>query len=176
MSRKGLIHILTGEGKGKTTAAVGQAIRAIGHGFEVGLVYFHKYPEEWEYGEFKVLRDLGVEMRGFAKKHPHFYEESSPEQMRKECLKGLEFIEKAFDQNSYDMLILDEINISLRDGFLKESEILDLLKKKPKRLNLILTGRGAGKKLIDKADLVSEVKEVKHPYEKGEKGLRGIDF
>lgn len=176
MGDRGLIQVFTGNGKGKTTAAIGQAIRAIGSGFKVGLVYFHKNPSKWKFGELKVLEDLGVEVHGFAKKHPDFYGGSSCERVRKECLEGLEFIENAFKESSYDMLILDEINISLRDGFLKESEILDLLEKKPKKMTVILTGRGAGDKLIEKADLVTEAKKIKHPHDEGEKGFKGIDF
>ncbi|MEO0260967.1 MAG: cob(I)yrinic acid a,c-diamide adenosyltransferase, partial [candidate division WOR-3 bacterium] len=86
------------------------------------------------------------------------------------------FVEKIFNENKYDIIILDEINISVRDGFLKEEEILSLLDKKPYGIELILTGRGATEKMIEKADLVSEVKKIKHPYDKGIFARKGIEF
>ncbi len=173
---KGLIQIYTGNGKGKTTAAVGQAVRAIGQGLEVEFVYFHKNPEEWDYGELKELGNLGIKVKGFAKKHPHFYEDTSEETMREESLKGIEYISNIFNENSIDILILDEIIISLRDGYLREKEILDLLSEKPENIEVILTGRGATEKLIEKADLVSEIKNVKHPFQEGLESRKGIDY
>lgn len=174
--KKGLIQIYTGEGKGKTTAAVGQAIRAIGQGLKVGFVYFHKNPEEWDYGELKKLEELGIETKGFAKKHPHFYEETQEKTMREECLNGLEYIEKIFREDSLDVLILDEIIIALRDGYLEEEEILNLLSEKPEDMEVILTGRGAVKQLIEKADLVSKIKNIKHPFQEGLESRKGIDY
>lgn len=176
MEEKGLIQIYTGDGKGKTTAAVGQIIRAIGHDLDVCLVYFHKNPGELEYGEFAVLEKLGVKVKGFAEKHPHFNEEISRRQLRKKCLKGIEFIEKIFKGKSFDLVVLDEIIISMRDGFLKEKELLEILEIKPEKMELILTGREASERLIEKADLVSEVKKIKHPYDKGLESRRGIEF
>jgi cob(I)alamin adenosyltransferase len=176
LKRKGLIQVYTGDGKGKTTAAVGLACRARGHNLKVYYIYFHKDPEKWEYGEHRVLKKLGVEVKGFAKKHPHFYKNISKEEVRKECLKGLEFVRKIYQENKYDILILDEILISLRDGFLKEVEILNILKTKPGNLELILTGRGATQKIIEQADLVSQIRKVKHPYDLGVQGREGIEY
>jgi cob(I)alamin adenosyltransferase len=176
MRRKGFIQIYTGNGKGKTTAAVGLAVRARGHDLKVCYIYFHKDPEKWEYGEHRVLEKLGVDVFGFAKKHPHFYKDVSREEIRRECLEGLGFIKKVYKQNKYDILILDEINISLRDGFLKEEEVLGILDSKPEGLELVLTGRGAPEKIIKRADLVSEIKNIKHPFDKGIKGREGIEY
>lgn len=173
--KKGLIQIYTGPGKGKTTAAIGQAIRAVGHDMKVGVVYFYKLPSKWGYEELSVLKDLGVEIYGFAKKHPHM-EDVSIEEMREETLKGLKHVEKIFEEKSYDMLVLDEIIIGVRDGFLKEKELLDLLEKKPEGTEIILTGRGATEALIEKADLVSRVEKVKHYFDKGVKSRPGIEF
>jgi cob(I)alamin adenosyltransferase len=94
----------------------------------------------------------------------------------RECSKGLEFIKELFQDPSWDMLVLDEINIAVRDGFLKEEEVLSLLEAKPEKLELVLTGRGVTEKIMEKADLVSEVKEVKHPYNRGIKGRQGIEY
>ena len=176
MKRKGLIQVYTGDGKGKTTAAIGLACRARGQGLKVCYVSFHKDPERWGCGENGVLKKLGVDIFGFAKKHPHFYKNIDPDDIRRECLKGMEFIKKIYREKKYDVLILDEINISLREGFLEENEVLDLLKRKPKNLELVLTGRNATKKIIEKADLVSEIKKIKHPYDSGVKGRKGIEY
>lgn len=176
MRRKGFIQIYTGNGKGKTTAAVGLAARAKGHDLKVCYVYFHKDPEKWEYGEHRVLEKLGVDIFGFAKKHPHFHKEIEPADIRKECLEGIEFIKRIYQEKKYDILILDEIIISLRDGFLKEEDVLGILDSKPEDLELILTGRGAPEKIIKRADLVSEIKNIKHPFDKGKKGREGIEY
>ncbi len=176
MNNKGLIQIYTGDGKGKTTAAVGLSIRAISHGLKVCYIFFHKDPDKWGYGELKILKKLGIDVFGFAKKHPHFFENVNDEEMRQECLEALNFIRNINQQNEYDILILDEINISLRDGFLKEEEVLHLLNSKPENLEIVLTGRGCPMKLIEKADLVSEIKNIKHPFDKGIKGREGIEY
>jgi len=174
--RKGLIQVYTGDGKGKTTAALGLAVRAIGHNLKVCYIYFHKGPDTWEYSEHATLRKLGVDIFGFAKKHPHFFKEIDPNEIRKECLEGLEFINEFYQENKYDILILDEIVISLRDAFLKEEEVLDILDSKPENLELILTGRGATKKIIEKADLVSQINKIKHPYDLEIKRRKGIEY
>ena len=181
MKQKGLIQVYTGAGKGKSTAAIGQAVRAAGHGFKVGLVSFFKDPEAlgpeaFGYGEYKSLEKLGIKTFLFAKKHPHFYKELNPDDVCQECSRGLEFIKELFQDPSWDMLVLDEINIAVRDGFLKEEEVLSLLEIKPEKLELVITGRGATEKIIEKADLVSEVREVKHPYSQGIKSRQGIEY
>ncbi|MFH1957795.1 MAG: cob(I)yrinic acid a,c-diamide adenosyltransferase [bacterium] len=176
MGRKGLIQIYTGEGKGKTTAAAGLASRARGHNLKVCFIYFHKDPGKWGYGEINTLQKIGVDVFGFAKKHPHFFKNADPDKIRKECLKGLKFIKRIFKEKKYDILILDEINISLRDGFLKEEEILDVLNSKPENLELVLTGRGATEKIIEKADMVSKIKKMKHPFDSGIQRRKGIEY
>lgn len=176
MNRRGLIQVYTGAGKGKSTAAIGQAARAVGHGLKVGFVSFFKDPEAFGYGEYKSLEKLGIQTFLFAKKHPHFYKELNPDDVRRECYEGLAFVSKLFRDSSWDMLILDEMNIAVRDGFLKEGDVLALIDEKPEKLELILTGRSASEKIVEKADLVSEVKEVKHPYNRGVKSREGIEY
>ncbi|MFA4983943.1 MAG: cob(I)yrinic acid a,c-diamide adenosyltransferase [Candidatus Omnitrophota bacterium] len=173
---KGLIHVYTGDGKGKTTAAAGLALRAKGQGLKVCYVYFHKDPAKWGYTEHKTLRKLGVKVRGFAAKHPFCDKDADKTSIRQKCLKGLAFVKKAYLKNGYDLLILDEINISLRDGFLKIPEVLTLLAAKPTKLELVLTGRGAPAEIIAAADLVSEIKKVKHPYDRGIPRRKGIEY
>jgi cob(I)alamin adenosyltransferase len=176
MKKKGLIQVYSGPGKGKSTAAIGQAARAVGHGFKVGFISFFKDPEAFGYGEYKSLEKLGVKTFLFARKHPHFYKELNPDEVCRECRQGVEFITGLFQDTSWDMLILDEINIAVRDGFLKEEDILSLLEAKPEKLELVLTGRGVTEKIMEKADLVSEVREVKHPYNRGIKGRKGVEY
>ena len=174
--KRGLIQIYTGDGKGKTTAAVGLACRAIAHGKKVCYIYFHKDPEKWNYGELKTLKKLGIAVFGFAKEYPYFHKNVSIENIKKECGKSLEFINDIFKKKKYDILIIDEILISVRDGSISEQELLDLLDKKPKNLEIVLTGRQATKNIIKKADLVTEMKKIKHPYDKGIKSRKGIEF
>ncbi|MEW5693529.1 MAG: cob(I)yrinic acid a,c-diamide adenosyltransferase [Candidatus Hydrogenedentota bacterium] len=173
---RGLIQVYTGDGKGKTTAAIGLAVRARSQGLKVCYIYFHKDPDKWGYGEHKILKKLKVDIYGFAKEHTYFLEDKSSDKILKDCLHSLEFIKKIYQKNKYDMLILDEILISLRDGFIKEKEILELIKIKPTKLELILTGRGVTEKIIRKADYVSEIKKVKHPFDLGVKSRKGIEF
>lgn len=176
MKRRGLIQVYTGDGKGKTTAAIGLACRACGHNLKVCYVCFHKDPKKWGCGEVRVLKNLGADVYEFAKKTPRFDKNIDPDDIRKECLEGLKFIKKIYQEKKYDLLILDEINISLHDGFLQEKEILEVLEKKPENLELILTGRDAAKRIIEKADLVSVIKKTKHPYDSGLKGRKGIEY
>ena len=176
MARKGLIHIYTGNGKGKTTAALGLALRARGYDLKVAYLYFHKDPKRWDCGEHKILKKIGVDVFGFAGKHPSFDKKLNLGKVRKECLKGLKFIESIYKNNKYDMLILDEINISLRDGFLRKRELLNIMSAKPQNLELVLTGRGAKEEVIKRADLVSKIEKVKHPYDLGMRGRIGIEY
>lgn len=176
MKRVGLIQIYTGDGKGKTTVALGLACRARGHGLKVCYVYFHKQRINFKYGELKSLKKLGVDVFGFAKKHPHFCKKVNPADVRKECLKAIELIKRIFEKDKYDLLILDELLISLRDGFLKEKEILNMLGSKPKNLEIVLTGRGATQTIIKKAGLVSRIEKVKHPFDGGIEARKGIEF
>ncbi len=174
--KEGSIQIYTGDGKGKTTAAIGQAVRARGHGLKVGFIYFHKNPENYGMGELKVLKNSGIDVFSFAGCHPYFDKNVPVEKIREDCRKGLDFIEKIFAENTYDLLILDEINISLRDTFLNEREVIFLLKKKPVNLELILTGRGALESVQAQADLITEMKKIKHPYDQGAEARRGIEY
>lgn len=174
--KKGLIQIYTGDGKGKTTAVVGLAVRALANKFKVGYIYFHKNPKRWGYGELRILKKLGVDVFSFASKHPCMDKNLDVDQLRRECLQGIEFIKKVYKEKKYDLLILDEIIISVRDGFLKKSEINGILDSKPKGLELVLTGRGATKGIMEKADLVSRIRKIKHPYDSKIKGRKGIEY
>ena len=176
MRGKGLVQIYTGEGKGKTTAAVGLAVRARAHELKVGYLSFHKSPMRWKYGETAVLKKLGVDVFCMAKKHPFCDKNQDRGKLSKECDKGLKKIRKIFNEKKYDVLIIDELNICVRDKFVEEKDVLALIKKKPENMEVIITGRGATKAMIKAADLVSYIKEVKHPYKNGICARRGIEY
>jgi cob(I)alamin adenosyltransferase len=185
-SRLGLIQIYTGDGKGKTTTAVGQAVRALGQGLKVCFIQFFKDPKTFSYGEQKIFHSLPrtilvrglpqIDFHTFAPRHPHFFKKISPKEIRKNLEEGLNFIKKIFQENRHNLLILDEIIIALRDKFISPDELIRILRKKPKDMEIILTGRGTPKKLINFADLVTEMKKIKHPYDKGVKARKGIEY
>ncbi|MBN1871335.1 MAG: cob(I)yrinic acid a,c-diamide adenosyltransferase [Candidatus Omnitrophica bacterium] len=176
MSETGKIQVYTGNGKGKTTAAVGLAVRARSHNMKVRFISFHKEPRCWGGGEFKILKKIGVKVSCCAKKHPGFNKGVTAAEIRSECNKVLKDIKKIYDRDLCDVLVLDEVLIALRDGFLKEKEILKIMKEKPARMELILTGRGAPRNIIEKADLVSIIHEKKHYHRLGTVCRKGIEY
>lgn len=170
---KGLIQVYTGDGKGKTTAAIGLSIRAVSHDFKVCFITLLKPQDIFEQGQGKVLRSLGIDVYNLIPEKLHVFKKRDFEKGRKRCLELFFSIEKIL--KNYDLLILDEMNIILREEYLKKEEILSLLKKKPNALEIVFTGRAAPNWLIKKADLVSEIKKIKHPFDKGIKERKGID-
>lgn len=184
--RVGLIQVYTGDGKGKTTAAVGQVIRALGQGLKVCFIQFFKNPNTFSYGEQRIFHSLPctkmvrglprINFYNFVPQHPYFFKKIKKVEIEKQLQEGLNFIRKILRENDYDLLVLDELIIALRDKYLKTEELIKLLKQKPKNMEIILTGRGAPKKLIKFADLVTEMKKVKHPYDKGGKARKGIEY
>jgi cob(I)alamin adenosyltransferase len=171
-----LIHIYTGTGKGKTTSAIGLCARALGHGFNVCYASFHKNPQKYGYNEMNSLNKLGAQVLNFAKGHPHLDPTMDIDKISNEALEGVQYLEKLVNKDNIDLLIMDEIIISVRDGFLDEQVLINFVKNKPKNLELVLTGRGATKELITLADYVSEVNCIAHPYEKGIESRKGIEF
>ncbi|MBA7698490.1 Corrinoid adenosyltransferase [subsurface metagenome] len=171
---KGLIEVYCGDGKGKTTASLGLAIRAIAYNFKVCFIAFFKPRDIFEQGQGKVLRKLGIEVHDLIPIKLHAYRKMGFDEGRKRCLEALSFIEEIF-QKDYDLLILDEMNIVLQEGYLRKEDILRFLEKKPKRLEIVFTGRGAPQWLIERADLVSEIRKIKHPFDQGIKERKGID-
>jgi cob(I)alamin adenosyltransferase len=168
-----VIEIYTGDGKGKTTAALGLALRAAGHNWRVLIVQFMK--GDPEYGEVKAVRFVpGIELHQFGLKT--FVKRGSPdEEDVRLANKGLKFAQAAIKGGGYQMVILDEVNVAIDYGLLSLSEVLQLVKECPKDVELVLTGRNAPPELIAAADLVSEVREIKHPFQKGVVNRVGID-
>jgi len=171
--RKGYIHIYTGNGKGKTTAALGLALRAVGAGLKVFVGQFMKKricSEHKALERFKDLITIKQYGTGFLRsKIPTPSEKTSAK-------KGLEDVKKALLSGQYDMVILDEVNIAVHYGLISANDVLGLIDKKPPETEVIITGRYANEKLIRKADLVTEMKEIKHYYRKGVKARRGIEL
>ena len=171
-----MILVNTGNGKGKTTAAVGQIIRSLGRGWKVCLIQLFKGKEF--YGEQKILKGLkGLDFYGFAPKHPGCFPGVSKASLVSDCDKALEQFEKALaSKKKYGLIVLEEFNIAVRDGLLKVEPLLELLKNKPSYINVLITGRGAPKALLELADCVTEMKEVKHHFHKGILAKKGIEF
>lgn len=171
---KGLIEIFTGDGKGKTSAALGTVLRALGHGRRVHIIFFMK--GKFPYGEQETLSKLPnvtFERFGFLEFcDPHNVKPEEKEQAQK----ALEAAHKALLSGEYDMVILDEINVATAWKLVDIDEVIKLIGEKPKKVELILTGRYADPKLIELADLVTNMTKVKHPYDKGILSREGIDY
>ena len=177
--RRGLVIVNTGNGKGKTTAALGLAVRAAGNGFKVLIIQFIK--GQWKTGESQALTALApnVELvrmgKGFtierlrAKRIPlEDHEAAAADAFARAA--------EVVRSGAYDMVVLDELLGSIKAGLVSLDDVLQLIRDKPPELHLVLTGRGAPPELIDAADLVSEIVPIKHPFERGIKAQRGIEF
>ncbi|MCF8335804.1 MAG: cob(I)yrinic acid a,c-diamide adenosyltransferase [Bacteroidales bacterium] len=173
---KGLVHIYTGDGKGKTTAAAGLALRALGHGLTVCYAYFHKRPERYGYTEVGSLKKLGVEVHGIAEGHPFFDKDIVAGQHAELTEKQFKELVEHVRNQQFDLLILDEVIVSVHSGFLPEKLLTDFISSKPENLELVLTGRDATANLIGLADYVSEIRKVKHPYDKKISAREGIEY
>lgn len=174
MNEKGCIHVYTGGGKGKTTAALGLALRSWGHGMKVCIIQFMK--KNPNYGECKascklgknfVIRQFGRNV--FIKNKPNSFD-------KKLATAGLNFAKKNILEKKYDLIILDEINCALHWGLMENSDVRELLKIKPENLELVFTGRFAPKWLLKCADLVTVMQEKKHYFKKGVKARLGIEY
>jgi len=173
-STRGLVEIFTGDGKGKTSAALGVALRALGHGLRVHIVFFMK--GDFPYGEQKILSEISnctVERFGFQ----DFVDPASirPEE-KEEARKALEAGRKAMLSRKYDIVILDEGNVAVAWKLIDVDDVIKLIHDKPKNVELVLTGRYADPKLVKLADLVTDMVKVKHPYDKGILSRKGIDY
>ena len=171
---RGLIMVFTGDGKGKTTAALGQALRALGHGKKVLVIQFMKGRK---YGEVicaeQCLPNLTVRLCGL----DSFVMRGNPAPVDVELARqGLDLARNAILSGDYDMIILDEINVAMDFGLVPVDSVVSMLKHKPAAVDVILTGRYAPKAIIDIADTVSEVVEIKHAYRQGIEPQPGIDY
>jgi cob(I)alamin adenosyltransferase len=175
MAKKGLILLYTGNGKGKTTAALGQVLRAAGHGFKVAIIQFIKNLENT--GEIKAAKAIFADHLEIYPMGSGFtWDAKDAEELRQAAEKGWALAREKIKGGEYCMIILDELTYALNYGLLDQDEVVTFLEQKPETLHIIITGRDASDKLIDLADLVTEMKEIKHPYQNGVKATKGIEY
>ncbi|MFC1937356.1 cob(I)yrinic acid a,c-diamide adenosyltransferase [Chloroflexota bacterium] len=174
MLRKGLVQIYTGNGKGKTSAALGVVLRALGHGLRVYIAYFMK--GDYPYGERNILAKLpNVRMESFGSQKFVNPADVKPEEIE-QAKQALAASRKAMLSGDYDLVVLDEVNVALAWKLIELDEVSRLINDKPENVELVLTGRGAAQELVEVADLVTEMVNIKHPYEKGIKSRKGIEY
>ena len=171
---RGLVQVYTGNGKGKTTAAFGQALRAVGQGFRVCVIQFMKGRK---YGEFlaaeRCLPNLTVHLSGL----DSFVMRDNPAPLDIDlAVQGLALAREAVASGDYDMVILDEINVAIDFKLIPLAGVIDLIRTRPPTLDLILTGRNAPQEIMELADTVSEIREIKHHYNAGIKDRAGIEY
>jgi len=171
---KGLIMVNTGDGKGKSTAAYGTAFRALGNDFKVAMVQFIK--GKWKTGEVEAARKYGDQFQVFSMGDGFTWETQNFQKDVKSAKKAWEKCCKLLHDKEHQVVIFDEINYVMKYNFLSPTEVVSELKKKPTLKHVILTGGGAPKELIELADLVTEMKCLKHPYQKGIKAQPGIEY
>lgn len=170
----GKIHIYTGEGQGKTQAALGLALRALGRGFKVIIIQFMKGTDS---GENLIQNKLAPDYEIYRFGHAKFIKKGEAEKKDIDLAKrGLAFAKEVIQTRQPDILILDELNVALDFELLKVEEVLKFLDEVPSGIEIILTGRNAKKEIVDRADLVTDMKKVKHYYDKGLQARLGIEY
>lgn len=173
---EGLILVNTGDGKGKTTAALGLGLRAAGQGMKVLMLQFFKGP--WPTGECTAVKRLEPDFKiiplgqGFIKTRKEEHTEATRENARA----SWDYAKKEICSDVYNIIILDEINNMIYHGLVSVEEVISVLKERPKRLTVVLTGRNAHEEIIELADMVTEMREIKHHYKKGINAQKGIEF
>lgn len=170
---KGFVHIYTGNGKGKTTAAIGLGIRATGKGLKVYMIQFMKGRRYSEIDALEKIKDFTVVQFG----RDEFVSKENPEQIDIDLArKGFEHAKEIIKNGEHDLIILDEINVAVDFKLIPLKDVLKLMDEKPEKVELVLTGRYAHPDMIKQADLVSEILEIKHPYQNGIQSRKGIDW
>jgi cob(I)alamin adenosyltransferase len=174
-ARQGLVTVFTGDGRGKTTAAIGTAVRAAGHGLRVFIVFFMK-GSMFSHGEVQALSGFpGIKTASFGQKGWVKKGENNPE-AREQAIKALAAGRQAVLSGDYDLVVLDEINGAVESGLIPLEDVTRLISAKPGKVELILTGRQANPQLLEIADVVTEMRMVKHPFNRGIKARKGIDY
>ena len=177
MEKDGLVIVYTGKGKGKTTAALGMALRAVGYNYKICMIQFIK--GSWHYGEMTSSKRLEpeFELTAIGKGFVGIIDDKSPIELHKEiAAEALHIAKEKIQSKKYDIVILDEINYAINLGLIKLEDVLEIIKMKPLNVNLVLTGNHAKDEIIQVADLVTEMREIKHPFKEGIKAKKGIDF
>ncbi len=176
-AKRGLLIVYTGNGKGKTTAALGMCVRAVGYNWHICLIQFVK--GSWKYGELKGLKRLepNVELHLVGEGFVGIVDDTKDfEEHQKAAKKGIELAVEKIRSRKYPLVILDELNVALDLGLVSDEDVEMILDECPEDVNLVITGRSARNWLIERADLVTEMKEIKHPYQKGITAQKGIDW
>jgi cob(I)alamin adenosyltransferase len=169
-----MVQVFTGNGKGKTSAALGAVIRALGHGLKVFIVFFMK--GKYPYGEFSTLSKLpNVDVASFGLRCLTDRANINPEEIEQAKL-AMSAAREAMLSGNYNLVILDEVNVAVNFKLIELDEVVRLIGDKPRNVELILTGRYADARLIELADLVTEMVKIKHPYDKGVKARKGIEY
>ena len=172
MGRRGLTILYTGNGKGKTTASLGQILRAVGHGFKVCVIQFIK--GRWPTGEAKACEALAqVEFHVMGS---GFTWREGPEETKRSAEEGWSLAEAKILGGDYDLVVLDELTYLITYRLVEEDRILTVIRNRPGKVHLVMTGRDASPALVEAADLVTEMREIKHPYASGVKAQAGIEF
>ena len=177
MENDGIVIVYTGKGKGKTTAALGIALRASGYEKKICMIQFIK--GSWHYGEMDSSKKLEpkFEMIAVGKGFVGIIDDKSPkEEHQKIAQEAIKISNEKIQSGNYDIVILDEINYAVNLELISVKDVLSLIKSKPMGVDLILTGNYAKEEIIEAADLVTEMKEIKHPFQRGIKAKKGIDF
>jgi len=171
---EGIVQVYTGSGKGKSTAAFGLALRAIGSGLKVYIIQFIK--GGFDYGELYIVDKIpNLTLKAFGR--GKFVTEKPPAKVDVQFAEeALALAEKIVKSGEYDIVILDEVNVALNLKLIKTERVIELIKTKPKHVELVLTGRYAPNEIIELADLVTDMRELKHPYNKGFKARKGIEY
>ncbi|MFB0506072.1 MAG: cob(I)yrinic acid a,c-diamide adenosyltransferase [Thermodesulfobacteriota bacterium] len=172
---KGMVHVYTGAGKGKTTAALGLAMRALGHGLKVYVIQFMK--GNIRYGEVEMARQLSPNLVIKQMGRDTFVDRNNPDSIDIELAqKAFQLAKDVIGGGEYDIVVLDEINVAVDYGLVSLQALLGLLESRPTHVELVLTGRDAKGELIERADLVTEMVEVKHYYRQGTHSRKGIEL
>lgn len=168
----GFVHVYTGNGKGKTSAALGLALRALGYGMKVYIAQFLKGMDYGELHSLKRFENVTLERFG----RPRFIHGKPDEEDVKLAMEGLKRCREVVSSGEYDIVIMDEANIAVFLGLISVKDLLEVIAKRHERTEVIITGRYAPKELIDVADLVTEMVEIKHYYSKGVQARKGIEY
>ena len=171
---KGLLVVHTGAGKGKTTAALGMALRCLGHGMKVAVVQFIKGAIDT--AEERILRGFGDHVVFLRMGEGYTWETQDRERDKSVAQEAWIEVEKFLQDPTFGMVVLDELNIAIHHEYVSLEQVLDAVAKRPPMLHVVITGRGAKPELIEVADLVSEMKMIKHPFRKGIKAQKGVEF
>ncbi len=171
--RKGYVQLYTGEGKGKTTAAFGLALRTLGHGGRVFVVQFMKRGKT---GELRALSAFGDRIKVIQTGPAGFLSEDNRDRFVRSAKRGFAELKKALLSGEYDLVIADELAVAVGLGLIPVEDVLELIRNKPSDPELVITGRYAPRELVDAADLVTEMREIKHYYKKGVRARQGIEF